>query len=75
MLAGDSRDRHPQSASNPVDRGRPRTALFALDIRERGLAHTDFPGELGLVPAVLLAQAANGCAVLAESSWNSAYRD
>ena len=56
-----------------MNRGRPRAALFPFDIRERGLAHPDFPCELGLMPTILLAKAADGCAVLAEPSCPSAY--
>src|SRR5580692_90919 len=67
-FASDGRNRDAQYARDSVNSGRSSTSLLALDVRQGRLSHSHLPGEVGLVPAVFLAQAANGSAVLAESS-------
>jgi len=64
VITGDCGNGNTQSVSDPVNRRGTGAALFSLDVGERCLAHTDFPGEFRLMPAVFFTKTPDCCAVL-----------
>jgi hypothetical protein len=49
-----------------VNRGGTCDSLLPLNIGERGLAHSDLPGEFRLMPAVLFAKTTDSWAILTQ---------